>query len=152
MNTHKIITTKLIYVSLFMLSCLVSCSDKKAEVNNTSEEEIATTEYLKGKKIYESRCANCHKNDGKGMGALFPPIAGSDYLASNVDNIICSIKYGSNKEIVVNGKNYKMPMPPQADLNDVEISDVMNYILNSWGNKLGPIELEEVKTALSNCK
>jgi len=139
------------YLSLFALSCLVSCSDKKAEVNNASE-EIATTEFLKGKKLYEQNCVNCHRSDGKGMGALYPPIAGSDYLASNVDEIICSIKYGSNEEIVVNGKTYKMPMPPSMNnLNDVEISDVMNYILNSWGNKVGPIKLEEVKTALSNC-
>ena len=36
-------------------------------------------------------------------------------------------------EIVVNGVVYKGMMAAQG-LDDEEIADVMNYILNSWGN------------------
>jgi len=150
-------TGKEIFLSFSLLVVLFvsSCGSKKQESTTAptlAEEEIVTTEFLNGKKIYETRCANCHKKDGKGMGALFPPIAASDYLPKNIDKVICSIKYGSNEVLVVNGKSYKMPMPPQADLNEIEISDVMNYILNSWGNKHGPINVEKVQEALSNCQ
>ena len=86
------------------------------------------------------------------MGTLYPPIAGSDYLINNVEKVICGIKYGQNEPIVVNGKNYKMQMPAHPDLNEVEISDIMNYILNSWGNNAGPISLEKVESALANCQ
>jgi nitrite reductase (NO-forming) len=46
--------------------------------------------------------------------------------------------------MVVNGETYNSIMPPQP-VNDEEIRDVMNYILNSWGNNGGEVTLEEVK-------
>jgi len=33
------------------------------------------------------------------------------------------------------------------DLNDQEVSDVLNYIRNSWGNKGEAVRPEEVKAA-----
>ena len=154
---HKIMNNQLKNtLGLFAMVCvstffLASCGDGKKDATS-DQSEISTTEFLKGKKIYEARCANCHKNDGAGMGTLYPPIAGSDYLINNVEKVICGIKYGQNEPIVVNGKNYKMQMPAHPDLNEVEISDIMNYILNSWGNNAGPISLEKVESALANCQ
>jgi mono/diheme cytochrome c family protein len=34
----------------------------------------------------------------------------------------------------VNGKNYNAMMSPLG-LTDEEVADVMNYVMNSWGNK-----------------
>jgi len=150
MNTKFLKNLKSIGLIQLTILFLSSCGGNSSPT--TEEAKISTTEFLKGKKIYEARCANCHKNSGTGMGTLYPPIAQSDYLINNIEKVICSIKYGENQEIVVNGKTYKMPMPPQADLNEVEISDVMNYIMNSWGNKMGPITLKKVEETLAKCK
>jgi len=38
--------------------------------------------------------------------------------------------------VVVNGKKYNAMMPPQPYLTDIQIADVLNYIRNSWGNKI----------------
>ena len=86
-----------------------------------------------GTLIYQDFCLQCHGSEGKGESGVFPPLAQSDYLMENIIQSIEGIKYGMQGEIVVNGVVYKGMMAAQG-LDDEEIADVMNYILNSWGN------------------
>ena len=51
--------------------------------------------------------------------------------------------------MVVNGVTYNGTMAPQ-NLNEQEVVDVMNYILNSWGNDGGEVTLEEVQAQMNN--
>jgi len=88
-----------------------------------------------GKSIYNDFCIICHMHDGKGQKGIFPPLAKSDYLFQNMEESIKAIKFGGiDGEIVVNGVKYDTRME-RMGLYDDEIADVMNYILNSWGNK-----------------
>ena len=88
-----------------------------------------------GKSIYNDFCIICHMHDGKGQKGIFPPLAKSDYLFKNMEESIKAIKFGGiDGEIVVNGVKYDTKMQ-RMGLYDDEIADVMNYILNSWGNK-----------------
>ena len=87
----------------------------------------------RGREIYTDFCMQCHLPDGKGTPKTFPPLAGSDWLINKRKESIYSIKYGLNGPIEVNGKSYNSAMTPLG-LEDEEIADVMNYIMNSWGN------------------
>lgn len=87
----------------------------------------------RGSEIYADFCVTCHKGDGKGVAYTFPPLANSDYLLQNRAASIKGIKYGNDGEMVVNGVTYNNTMAPMG-LEDEEIADVMNFILNSWGN------------------
>ena len=87
-----------------------------------------------GGEIYYDFCIRCHLVDGKGEYGRVPPLAGSDYLINNIELSIKGIKYGLNGPILVNGEEYDGVMEDQG-LDDEEIADVMNYILNNWGNK-----------------
>jgi len=58
----------------------------------------------------------------------------SDYLLNNYDLSIAGLKFGLSGRIVVNGKIYEGYMAYQG-LDNEEIADVMNYILNEWGNQ-----------------
>jgi mono/diheme cytochrome c family protein len=51
-----------------------------------------------------------------------------------VEASIRAIKYGLQGEVTVNGETYNNIMTPLG-LDDKEVADVMNYILNSWGNE-----------------
>ena len=62
-----------------------------------------------------------------------PPLKSSDYLLKNIELAIAGLKYGLKGEIIVNNKTYNGYMAYQGLEND-EIADVMNYILNQWGN------------------
>jgi hypothetical protein len=53
--------------------------------------------------------------------------------------------------IVVNGQTYNEKMAAIPSLNPVEIANIINYITNSWGGKIEPIQLDEVKGALERC-
>jgi mono/diheme cytochrome c family protein len=71
--------------------------------------------------------------NGVGQDNLIPPLKSSDYLLNNINLSIAGLKYGLKGEIIVNGKVYDGYMAYQGLDND-EIADVMNYILNQWGN------------------
>lgn len=87
-----------------------------------------------GKEIYQEFCVTCHLSNGKGTLGTVPPLAGSDWLSNKRKESIHAVKYGQSGPIVVNGKNYINTMPPMG-LTDEEVADVMNYVMNSWGNK-----------------
>ncbi len=97
--------------------------------NKPLEQSIAD-----GKEIYQDFCLQCHLDTGKGVSGVFPPLAQSDYLLNDIDLSIKGIKYGMSGPITVNGEQYNGVMQNQG-LDDVEIADVMNYVINSWGNK-----------------
>lgn len=87
----------------------------------------------RGEEVYILYCQECHQTDGKGIEGVYPPLAQSDYLFNNIDQSIQILMIGSDGDIVVNGKTHVMDMDPTY-LSDEYIADVMNYILNSWGN------------------
>ncbi len=88
----------------------------------------------RGQEVYSDFCVTCHLDSGQGVEGVFPPLAQSDYLLENRNASILGIKNGQNGEIVVNGLTYNNTMMPMG-LEDEEVADVMNYILNNWGNK-----------------
>ena len=87
-----------------------------------------------GKEIYNDFCVQCHLDNGEGVSGVFPPLAKSDYLLNNVEMSIRGLKYGLTGPIVVNGEEYDGVMQSQG-LDNHEIADVMNFILNNWGNE-----------------
>lgn len=89
---------------------------------------------IDGAEIYQDFCLQCHLDNGKGVANVFPPLAQSDYLANNLKESIRAVKHGLRGPIVVNGISYDGIMTKQG-LDDEEVADVMNYILNSWGNQ-----------------
>ena len=101
---------------------------------------------LDGQEIYKDFCAQCHLEDGKGVKGIYPPLAKSDFL-KDINRTISSIKYGLKGPIIVNGEKYNSIMVSQG-LDDEEISDVVNYILNSWGNSTKQLITEEIVNSI----
>ncbi|MBL6666408.1 MAG: cytochrome c [Flavobacteriaceae bacterium] len=95
-----------------------------------------------GEEIYQDFCIQCHLDTGEGVSGVFPPLAKSDYLINNIELSIRGIKYGLSGTITVNGEEYNGVMQEQG-LDDIEIADVMNYILNNWGNESKEMVTEE---------
>lgn len=103
----------------------------------------------KGKEIYTTYCMSCHMEAGEGMEDVYPPLAKSDYLMADKTRSIKQVLYGANGPMKVNGKTYNAEMTG-FDLTDQEVSDLLNYIRNSFGNKGPAVMPEEVKAARNN--
>lgn len=106
------------------------------------EDELADS-IARGKEVYMNNCIVCHMGKGEGVPKLNPPLANSDYLLKTPEKGIRAIKFGLKDSIQVNGVKYQ-GMMPEPGLENEEIADVMNYILNSWGNK--STKIIDVKT------
>ena len=100
----------------------------------------------RGKDIYITQCMSCHMENGEGIEDVYPPLAKSDYLMKDKQRSIDNVIHGLTGEIIVNGKKYNMDMTP-FELSDQDVSDVLNYIRNSWGNKGDAVTPEEVAAA-----
>jgi len=106
----------------------VFCSAILPNQDDTLEKSMA-----RGKGIYTENCITCHMGAGEGVPETFPPLAKADYLTKTPEKAIHAIKFGLQGKIIVNGAEFDNQMPSPG-LDNEEIADVMNYILNSWGN------------------
>src|SRR5258708_1952132 len=100
----------------------------------------------RGKEVYLAQCISCHMEAGEGVGGVYPPLAKSDYLMTDKNRSIRQVLNGLNGPIKVNGKQYDGEMT-SFDLSDQELSDVLNYVRNSFGNKGEAIRPEDLKAA-----
>ena len=91
-------------------------------------------------------------DSGEGLGALIPPLAGSDYLAKNRDRLPCVVLHGLQDTIVVNGKTYAENMAGMPGLSDIQVTNLLNYINTSWGNNNPVYNYEQVTEMLGRCK
>lgn len=107
--------------------------------------------YSDGESFYKQYCSNCHLDNGEGLGGLIPPLAGSDFLANNRERLPCIMRYGLEGEITVNGRKFSEKMEGYIKATDVDVTNVLNFINNSWGNQNGVYKLEEVKRFLAQC-
>lgn len=99
----------------------------------------------RGRAVYEQNCLACHMEDGSGVPNLNPPLKKTQWVLGDKKRLIGVVMNGLNEEIVINGETYHNPMPGFDYLNDQQISDVLTYVRNSFGNKASPVTVQEVK-------
>lgn len=95
-------------------------------------------EQQSGEDLYEGICQGCHMPDAKGaLGAgAYPALANNPRLRARMYPIV----------VVINGQK---AMPPfGAELSDVQIANVINYVRTRFGNHYkDPVLPAEVRAA-----
>lgn len=132
------------------LSKIIARIDKE---RSRKENKALEAKLVKGKQLFETVCQTCHGADGDGIKSLGPPLAGSNWVQGDKDKLLSIVLVGLEGPIEVSGKLYKQPevsgeMPSFAgnpEFTDEGLSQVINYIRNSWGNKADLITPEDVK-------
>ncbi len=112
----------------------------------------ANNPYQEGGRLYKIHCENCHMQDGKGLRGHIPPLANSDYLVKNKEQIPCIIKNGIKGPIIVNDTTYNTEMVGIPELSDIQINNIINYIIFEWNNNLQESNINEVRQFLQNCR
>jgi nitrite reductase (NO-forming) / hydroxylamine reductase len=118
-----------------------------AEVASTGQTLEART--AAGRGVYQKFCQACHGVEGQGLPGAFPPVADSDWIAANTDQLVNVVLNGLSGPITVNGKQYNAVMPPMAYLSDADAANVLTFVLNSWDNPGGQVQAAQVAQARS---
>lgn len=130
-------------IGLLLVILIVSCQ---------SEEQLEFDRYYSaGSIVYQTHCQNCHGAKGEGLQALMPPLTDSAFLKANRALLSCSVKYGLKGKISISKKIFEGQMPPN-DLAPIEIANVLTYVTNSFGNKMGTITSQQVEIDLRKCR
>jgi nitrite reductase (NO-forming)/hydroxylamine reductase len=111
-----------------------------AEVAVASADELMT----RGQGVYNANCAACHQPDGSGLTGAFPPLAGSDYLKGDRNQVMAAALFGLSGPITVNGVDYNGVMPSIGYLPDADLAAALTYVFGSWGNDGAAVSVEEV--------
>jgi len=113
---------------------------------HTAEVAAAGTSELMaaGEGVYLGNCAACHQPTGVGLAGAFPPLAGSDYLQGNRQEVLAAALFGLQGPITVNGVEYNGVMPSLGHLTDEDLAAAITYVFGSWGNNLAAVSTEEV--------
>ena len=98
----------------------------------------------RGQAVYSRTCIACHQPTGMGIPPVFPPLAGSEWIAKSSSIAVRNIINGMQGPVTVKGMTYNSMMPPVAGLTDKDIADVVTYVNNSFGNTGATVTEAEV--------
>lgn len=102
-----------------------------------------------GALIYQRYCLNCHQQNGKGDGNLFPPLSGSEWVTGGPfmekDPAITAVLKGIQGPIQVKGQPYNNVMPKLSFLSNADIARVLTFVRNHFGNHSSLVTAGEVK-------
>ncbi|MEC7370789.1 MAG: cytochrome c, class I [Pseudomonadota bacterium] len=96
-----------------------------------------------GEDYYLSRCGICHGRDGKGIAALGPPLAESEWVTGPSERLARIILQGLQGPITVKGQAWNSVMPGHAglaDFDDDTASGLLTYLHRAWGHSGRVIE------------
>lgn len=125
-------------------------TETTSDVQNTDQKtETPATEtkadFSAGEAIFKAKCMVCHMENGEGVAGTFPPLAKSDFLLADKKRAILQTLQGAKSPITVNGTEYTGGVMTIVELEGQETVEVINYILNSWGNAGGTVTIDDVK-------
>ena len=108
--------------------------------------------YSEGSVVYQTHCQNCHGAHGEGLNGLIPPLTDSVFLKNNLHQLPCLVQNGLDGKITIGKRVFEGKMPAAAGLANIEIAQALTYITNSFGNKLGIVNVEMVNGDLGKCR
>ncbi|MDB6067765.1 MAG: cycA 2 [Pedosphaera sp.] len=110
-----------------------------------------------GQKIFTANCSVCHGPAGLGQTGQFPPLAGSEWVASDSPNrIIRAVLNGLQGPITVKGQPFNNAMVPWKAVltKDEEVAAVLTFVRQNkeWGNSAPAVTPEQVKAIREKVK
>lgn len=108
---------------------------------------VAVGAAVDGAAVYASRCVACHQASGAGLPGVFPPLAGSEWVAGKETTLIAVVLHGASGALTVKGSTYNGAMPAfGAQLQDAELAAVLTHVRSQWGNRAAPVTADTVAT------
>jgi mono/diheme cytochrome c family protein len=105
----------------------------------------------RGRKLYGTHCAQCHGEQGEGVGQAYPRLAGNRAVKLPVTaNLVQVVLYGGFAP-ATEGNPRPFGMPPFAMLmSDADVAAVLTYIRGSWNNQAAAVSEFDVSQQRSS--
>ncbi|HLT51292.1 MAG TPA: c-type cytochrome [Arenibacter sp.] len=102
-----------------------------------------------GASLFRQICASCHSSSGEGIIGLAPPLVGSAYVSTHIEQLGLIILHGLKGPLLINGELYdeghQMPgLRNNKDLSDRDIADIISYITNAFSPNSRSLGVEEI--------
>lgn len=135
---------------LFLIPCALNAQTKKPVQTSSAAALKASVE--RGQTVYAKYCLSCHMADGGGVPYMNPPLIKTKWVLGGKTVLIHQVLKGSNGTVEIDGDTFRNTMPPQPQLTDQQIADVLTYVRNSFGNKASRVTAAEVKAVRAKTK
>ncbi|SCB14999.1 c-type cytochrome [Rhizobium multihospitium] len=134
-------------IAVYLKSLSAGSSDKPAPLKADDGRMVA------GAAIYHDTCSACHGMDGKGAMPLFPALAGNSLVLQSSAETLAHVVLAGSQAVHTSSKQTTPAMPSFAwRLNDQQVSDVLTYVRNSWGNAAAPVSAGDVSDIRGNAQ
>lgn len=139
-NQHRV-RIGLLLVLAVMLGTTACTSDK--ETISASAEQAAPSPAVAtvdpGQALYADHCLICHQRNGSGVPGLQPPLAGSAWVQGDPERLVRLVLQGSEAYDTISGEDYSNVMPGFAHLSDADLTALLNYVRQAFGNQASPL-------------
>lgn len=134
-----------LYIARSDIADAPALGDGRSSVDLQGSPTAAAGTTLDGAAVYASRCVACHQAGGAGLPGVFPPLAGSEWVAGKEATLIALVLHGASGPLTVKGHTYNGAMPAfGAQLQDAELAAVLTHLRSHWGNTAAPVTADAV--------
>ncbi len=123
--------------------------------NNKTASHIRTPDVIEdnlqknlsqSEQLYNTFCGSCHQMNGKGALGYFPPLVASETRLGDKNRFIDIVLNGMNGVIEVKGESYNGVMPSFNFLGDEELSQILTYIRQHFGNNASQVSKGDIQS------
>lgn len=114
------------------------------KVPDETKDNLQRGDRLKGSILYDSYCASCHQQDGRGDANRFPPLLESEYVLGDPERLIDIVLHGMQGKIKVGDKMYEGIMPANNHLDDHAIASILTYIRSRFGKRATGVSVMDI--------
>jgi mono/diheme cytochrome c family protein len=101
-----------------------------------------------GQLVFSQACASCHQASGAGVPGQYPSLVNATYVTGGSKRLLMILLNGLQGHLKTESGEFNGAMPAQAlTLTDKKLANLLTYIRQAWGNKAGPVTVEEVAAA-----
>ena len=99
----------------------------------------------RGARLYKDHCAQCHGEDGRGVPAAYPALAGSRAVTMDPPANLVHVVLQGGFPPSTTGNPRPFGMPPFATvLSNQDVADLLTFVRNDWGNRAAEVTTLEV--------
>lgn len=133
-NQHRVRVGLLLLLAV-MLGTTACNSDKETVSAEQAATPPAVATVDPGQALYADHCLICHQRNGSGVPGLQPPLAGSTWVQGDPERLVRLVLQGSEAYATISGEDYSNVMPGFAHLSDADLTALLNYVRQAFGNQ-----------------